>query len=179
MKKMVLPLLALVLVFGAACAIRTPPLTATAPLDAKSGSNVSGMVRFTETMADGVPAVLVSIDARNVPEGVHGFHVHEFGDCSAPDASSAGGHFNPTRKAHGAPNENPSHAGDFGNVLADSNGRVDATYLMREVTLGSGSHSIVGKAIVLHSDPDDLTTQPTGNAGGRIACGVIHLDGGM
>lgn len=178
MKKTLFPLLVLTIAIGCA-GIRQADRTATATLEAKSGSSVSGVVRFTETLADGATAVRVSVDARNVPPGVHGFHVHEFGDCSAPDATSAGGHFNPTNHPHGAPNEAASHAGDFGNVLANDNRRVDTTYLMRGVTLGEGTTSIVGKAIVIHANPDDLVTQPTGDAGGRIACGVIRLDGMM
>ena len=178
MKKLLLPLLALTIAIGCA-SIRPADRTATATLEAKSGSSVSGIVRFSETLEDGAPAVRVSVDARNVPPGVHGFHVHEFGDCSAADATSAGGHFNPRNDPHGAPNEAASHAGDFGNVLASENGRVDTTYLMRGVTLGAGSNSILGKAILIHADPDDLVTQPTGNAGARIACGVIRLDGAM
>lgn len=179
MKKLALSILALSLTFVLACSIRQRPLSATAPLEARSGSSVSGSVRFTETTSEGVPAVLVEIDASGVPAGVHGFHVHEFGDCSAPDATSAGGHFNPASEPHGAPNASASHAGDFGNVLAGTGNNVEATYLMRNVTLGSGTHSITGKAIVLHSNPDDLKTQPTGNAGGRIACGVITLNSAM
>lgn len=175
MKRLLFPLLALSVAAGCT-AIRTAPPTATATLEAKSGSNVSGVVRFTEVMADGVPAVRVSIDARNVPPGVHGFHVHDNGDCSAADATSAGGHFNPESHKHGGPGESSSHAGDFGNVLAGDGGRVDATYLMRGVTLGAGNHSITGRAIVLHADPDDLVTDPTGNAGARIACGVITMN---
>ena len=173
MKKLLFPLLALA--FAAGCSIRPAPPTATATLEAKSGSNVTGAVRFTEMMADGVPAVQVSINAQNVPPGVHGFHVHETGDCSAADATSAGGHFNPESHKHGGPGEATRHAGDFGNVLAGDDGRVDATYLMRGVTIGAGPHSIAGKAIVLHAAPDDLVTDPTGNAGARIACGVITM----
>lgn len=164
------------LLFAACATVRTPSITATAPLQAKSGSTVSGTVRFEEVIADGVPAVRVTVDAASVPPGMHGFHVHEKGDCSAPDATSAGGHFNPSGDPHGAPGAPPHHAGDFGNVEANADGRVNVSYIMRGVTLGSGTSSIAGKAIVLHAAPDDLKTQPTGNAGGRIACGVIALD---
>jgi Cu-Zn family superoxide dismutase len=175
--KSVLVSLAGILLAAGCASVRPAPISATAPLQARSGSSVSGTVRFEEIMADGVPAVRVTVAASGVPAGVHGFHVHETGDCSAPDASSAGGHFNPAGSPHGAPNADPRHAGDFGNVEASADGRVDVTYVMRDVTLGSGSSSIAGKAIILHADPDDLRTQPTGNAGGRIACGVITLGG--
>ncbi len=174
MKKLLIPILGLL--FAAACASVPPPsLAATAPLEAKSGSSVSGIVRFEEVMAEGVPAVRVTVDATGVPAGIHGFHVHENGDCSAPDATSAGGHFNPGSDPHGAPGASAHHAGDFGNVEASAGGRVSVTYIMPRVTLGSGTSSIVGRAVVLHANPDDLVTQPTGNAGGRIACGVIAL----
>ena len=178
MKKSLFPLLVLTIA-ALGCSIRAADRSATATLEAKSGSSVSGTVRFTEVVMDGHPGVRVTVSARNVPQGLHGFHVHEFGDCSAPDATSAGGHFNPTSQAHGAPNESPSHAGDFGNVRADANDRVSVTYLMHNVTLGDDANSILGKAIVLHANRDDLTSQPTGDAGGRIACGVIRLDGAM
>ena len=178
MKKMLIPAATLLLV--AACAtVRPAPISATARLEAKSGSNVSGTVRFEDVMAEGVPAVRVTLDARGVPPGLHGFHVHEKGDCSAPDATSAGGHFNPGGAPHGGPGASTHHAGDFGNVEASADGRARVTYVMPGVTLGTGSSSITGKAIILHSDPDDLVTQPTGNAGGRIACGVIALDEGL
>lgn len=177
MKKVLFPLL--VLTIAAGCSLRPADRSATATLEAKSGSSVSGTVRFTEVVVDGHPGVHVTVSARNIPQGLHGFHVHEFGDCSAPDASSAGGHFNPTGQAHGAPNESPSHAGDFGNVRADDDDRVSVTYLMHNVTLGDGPNSILGKAIVLHANRDDLVSQPTGDAGGRIACGIIRLDGTM
>ncbi len=175
MNKLLIPIAGLL--FASACATtRTPSITASAPLEAKSGSSVSGVVRFEEVMADGVPAVRVTVDAANVAPGIHGFHVHEKGDCSAPDATSAGGHFNPAGHPHAGPDAAARHAGDFGNVEASADGRVNVSYLMHGVTLGSGTSSIAGKAIVLHAKRDDLKTQPTGDAGGRIACGVIALD---
>ena len=176
MKRILIPILGLALATGCAGIIRPEPAMATASLEAKSGSSVRGTVSFSETMMDGADAVQVTVNASNVPSGLHGFHVHEFGDCSAADASSAGGHFNPTNEAHGGPNSDPSHAGDFGNVAADESNRVSATYVLRGVNLGTGPNSIVGKAIILHEKPDDLVTQPTGNAGGRIACGIITLN---
>ena len=107
--------------------------------------------------------------------GEHGFHIHETGDCSAPDASSAGGHFNPQAKAHGKPDAGDHHAGDMFNVVADAQGagRVDA--LVAGVTLRDGSATdVVGKAIVLHEKADDYVSQPAGDSGKRIACGVIR-----
>ncbi|MGH8807080.1 MAG: superoxide dismutase family protein, partial [Noviherbaspirillum sp.] len=120
------------------------------------------------------------VDARidGLTPGVHGFHVHEKGDCSAPDAMSAGGHFNPGSKPHGDPAHADHHAGDFGNLAADAagNAALKLTIPAKELTLASDApHSVVGRALVVHADPDDLRTQPTGNSGKRVACGVVRL----
>ena len=106
--------------------------------------------------------------------GQHGFHIHEMGDCSAPDASSAGGHFNPDNKPHGAPNAPEHHAGYLGNITADASGNATVDIHADGLTLGSGANSVMGKAIIVHAGADDFKTQPTGNAGARLACGVIQ-----
>ncbi|HVT04943.1 MAG TPA: superoxide dismutase family protein [Thermoanaerobaculia bacterium] len=165
----ILPL-ALLLLVGCAHAIKTPDAMAT--LEPRSGSNATGTVTFWDL---GKGNVRVKVDMTGIPAGNHGFHVHEKGDCSALDASSAGGHFNPTSMAHGAPDVEAHHAGDFGNVTADAKGEVHTTMTTRSITLGSGTDSVIGKALVLHADRDDLTTQPSGNAGKRIACGVVEM----
>jgi Cu-Zn family superoxide dismutase len=105
------------------------------------------------------------------PGSVHGFHVHETGNCASPDFSSAGGHFNPTKQPHG-PQTGAHHMGDMPSLLADPAGRIDTTFTLEGVALG-GADGYVGRAVILHAGPDDFTTQPTGNSGGRIACGVI------
>lgn len=105
--------------------------------------------------------------------GKHGFHIHEKGDCSAPDASSAGGHFNPDQKPHGAADAADKHAGDLGNIEAGADGSATVDLHMNGLTLGTEANSIKGKAIIVHANPDDFS-QPTGNAGGRVACGVIN-----
>lgn len=105
--------------------------------------------------------------------GPHGMHVHVNGDCSAPDASSAGGHFNPDNAAHGAPSATPHQAGDLGNIIAGADGRAEINIHANGVSLDKGNYSISGRALIVHTDADDLTTQPTGNAGARLACGVI------
>ncbi|PXW98001.1 Cu-Zn family superoxide dismutase [Sphaerotilus hippei] len=105
------------------------------------------------------------------PGAEHGFHVHEKGDCSAPDGSSAGGHHNPAAKAHG-PQDADHHAGDLPNLKADPNGVVDQKFMVHGVAL-SGADSLVGRGLIVHAGPDDYRTQPTGNSGARIACGVI------
>jgi Cu-Zn family superoxide dismutase len=104
----------------------------------------------------------------------HGFHIHEKGDCSAPDASSAGPHFNPAGNTHGNVESGPHHAGDMPNVTADAQGQVEVSMLLPELELGSnGPRDVLGRAIVVHEQPDDYTSQPAGNSGARIACGVI------
>jgi len=141
---------------------------AVAEMEAKEGSEVKGVVTF-EQAENGV-VVKASIDG--LKPGKHGFHIHEKGDCSAHDASSAGGHFNPTNEPHAGPLDRERHVGDLGNLEADANGH--ATYeFLDDVLELNGLHSIIGKSVVIHADPDDLKTQPTGNSGKRISCGPI------
>lgn len=134
------------------------------------GNNVRGKVTFT--VVD--KGVSIDADIEGLKPGYHGFHVHEFGDCSAPDGSSAGGHFNPSHKKHGAPDASERHAGDLGNIEADGNG-VSHFHRVDQVVSLNGPESIIGKSVIIHADPDDFKTQPTGNSGGRVACGVIEV----
>jgi Cu-Zn family superoxide dismutase len=134
------------------------------------GSNVEGTVWFNA--APGGVAVKASL--KGLAAGNHGFHVHEFGDCTAPDATSAGGHFNPKGNPHGAPADAARHAGDLGNVQASSDGTATLEWTDPSMKL-DGSDGVIGHAVVVHANPDDLKTQPTGNAGGRVACGVIGV----
>lgn len=151
---------------------RQPTAKAVATLDGRSGSSAQGVVTFLE-WPDGNVEIEVSLS--NVPPGVHGFHIHENGDCSAANGSSAGDHFSPHGMPHGAPADGQKHAGDLGNVTANSNGRINTTIWSRVLTVRQGTNSVANRAVVLHADPDDLTSQPSGNAGARIACGVINL----
>lgn len=169
MKK--LALLSLLVLVAAACASTGSGPAAVATLAPTSGQTASGTVRLTQ-LADG--GVDVQVELTGVPAGVHGFHIHEKGDCG-DNGNAAGGHFNPATTAHGAPGVPPHHAGDFGNVTANEAGMVSTRFTTRAVTVEAGANSAVGHAIILHANPDDLTTQPTGNAGGRIACGVVTL----
>jgi Cu-Zn family superoxide dismutase len=146
------------------------PTKAIAVLHPASGSNVTGTVTFTKT-ADAVDVVA---DVSGLTPGKHGFHIHEFGDCSAADAASAGGHFNPTHKAHGAPDAAEHHTGDLGNLEADASGKAHLTWKDKGMTM-SGENSIVGRGVIVHAKEDDLKSQPVGNAGGRLACGVIGV----
>ena len=144
-----------------------------AQLEPASGSGVSGEVQFTET-PEGVEIVA---SVQELPEGDHGIHIHETGDCSAPDASSAGGHFAPEGNPHGAPDapREERHLGDLGNITASASGETTYTRTDPHLTL-TGQHSIIGQAVVIHAEADDLTSQPSGNAGARIACGEITWD---
>ncbi|MBA3396386.1 MAG: superoxide dismutase family protein [Deltaproteobacteria bacterium] len=136
----------------------------------KSKSKTKGTITFMEVEG----GVEVTAELEGLKPGDHAWHVHEKGDCSAPDASSAGGHFNPSGKKHGAPDADEHHEGDFGNLTAGKDGKASKTFVMKGITLGEGDTSIVGKGFIVHEKADDMKTQPTGNAGGRIACGVIE-----
>lgn len=107
--------------------------------------------------------------------GLHGFHIHQFGDCSAPDGSSAGGHFAPRSHQHGNPETAAQHhVGDLGNIRASLDGSAQIELEFDDLAL-YGEHSIVGRAVVLHAGQDDLSSQPSGDAGSRVACGVIGI----
>ena len=134
------------------------------------GNNVKGTVTFTQTDA----GILIEANVEGLSEGKYGFHIHEFGDISKSDGTSAGGHFNPEDKEHAGPEHAIRHAGEFGNIIADENGnahyeRVDSLISFK------GVNNIVGRSIIIHEDSDDLVSQPTGDAGGRVAHGVIGV----
>jgi Cu-Zn family superoxide dismutase len=139
-------------------------------LQPTQGNTAAGTITLM-AMGDGVH---FSGTVTGLPPGVHGFHIHETGDCSAPDATSAGGHFNPTGAPHGGPQSAERHLGDLGNITADADGNAEVNIHASGVTLGEGENSIMGKAVIVHGGEDDFTTQPTGNAGARLACGVIQ-----
>lgn len=133
-------------------------------------SKVTGKVVFTK-VADGVE---IAAELTGLAPGEHGFHVHEFGDCSMMDGTCAGGHFNPTGAPHGGPDSEKRHAGDFGNIKADASGKATYKRVDKLITL-NGDHSIIGRSIIVHAKADDLKTQPSGDAGARIGCGVIGI----
>jgi len=165
----------------AACQQPAPPLPpaeapgpevaeAVAVLHPTEGNQVTGVVHFSRT-AEGIR---IEATVSGLSPGRHGFHIHEWGDCSAPDATSAGGHFNPDGQPHGAPDSATRHVGDLGNLEANEEGM--ATYSRVDTVVAfSGPRSIIGRAVIVHAAEDDLTSQPTGNAGGRLACGVIGI----
>jgi len=141
---------------------------ATATLKPTTGNTAEGTVTFTQKG----DKVAVVANVTGLSPGPHGFHVHEKGDCSAPDGASAGGHFNPAGKAHGDPGAADHHAGDMPQLVADASGKATLSAELSPMTIG-GANDIIGKAVVVHKDADDFKTQPAGNSGARIACGVI------
>jgi Cu-Zn family superoxide dismutase len=144
---------------------------ASATLAPASGSQVSGKLMLMP-MGDGVH--ITGDIGGFAPNSTHGFHIHEKGDCSAADASSAGGHFNPTTQAHGRYTAPQHHVGDNDNLVADASGVAHVNAHFPGAALGGGgANDVIGKAVVVHADADDYTSQPSGNAGARIACGVI------
>ncbi|MBX3620340.1 MAG: superoxide dismutase family protein [Rhizobacter sp.] len=151
------------------CATAARPPVAIAALKPASGSQVNGEVRLTQ---EGDHVVVHAHVEGLAPNSEHGFHVHEKGDCSAPDASSAGGHFNPTAKPHGA-STGEHHMGDLPSLKADAAGVAETSFEVKGSLLGSGATDLMGKALVVHADPDDYMSQPAGNSGARVACGVI------
>jgi len=186
MRKIPLLLLPTALAMLAACQPKTPAepaatpapeapapaaSTAIAELAPTQGSDTSGTITFT--VADG--GIRAAGEVRGLPPGTeHGFHVHEHGDCSAPDASSAGGHFNPGATEHGRVGHGAHHGGDSDNIVANDQGVAVVDTLLMGVTLGDGAATdILGKGVIVHADADDYVSQPTGNAGARLACGVI------
>ena len=149
------------------------PVVATAELQAAEGSEISGTVTFSQLRGG---SVTVQAEVEGVEgAGLHGIHIHEEGDCSAADFTSAGGHFNPTDAPHACPPTTPRHAGDMGNLEIGEDGTGSMEASLANITLEQGAESyIVGKAVILHAGEDDCETQPTGDAGARLACGVIQ-----
>jgi Cu-Zn family superoxide dismutase len=145
---------------------------ATAKLQPTTGNSTTGDVRFTSL---GGGKVRVAGEVRGLkPNAEHGFHVHEKGDCSSGDGNSAGGHFNPTGAPHGRHGSGAHHTGDLQSLKADGSGVAKFSFESSSLAIGSGVNDITGKGLIVHRDPDDYTTQPTGNAGPRLACAVIQ-----
>ena len=159
--------------------MQTAPMMATsaiAVLHPTAGHNVSGIVRFTQTGT----AVRVVADLEGLaPNTVHGFHIHEFGDCSAADAMTAGGHFNPEGHPHAGPMAAMRHAGDLGNITSNADGTAHLEITLEGLTISGPTNAIVGRSVIIHDKPDDLVSQPVGNAGPRAACGVIGMAKGL
>ncbi len=143
---------------------------ASAALVSKSGSNAKGEVNF---VWQGNDVLVTGTFSGLKPNSEQGFHVHEKGDCSSADATSAGPHFNPATKEHGMPNSGMSHAGDMPNIKSDANGNATYSAKLHGFAVNTGPTGIVGRSVVVHRDPDDYKSQPAGNSGPRIACGLI------
>jgi len=188
-KRIFVSLCAGVLVFGMACGkkkemaaeaapeaapepvtveVAAPPM-AMATLIGAAESGVTGNVVFKQ---DGGTVSIVA-EVSGVEPGAHGFHIHEIGDCSSADFKSAGGHFNPAGVPHGGPADGERHLGDLGNIVVGEDGIGRLEVSSEQITVEAGDHSVVGRAVVLHAKEDDLVSQPTGDAGSRLACGVI------
>lgn len=185
------PVLLVPLLVLAGCASAPPPLpssatpvsgagmprvaNATVALAPASGSLVSGRLQAV-AMGDGLH---LTGDIGGLPRGTaHGLHVHAVGDCSAADAASAGPHFNPAGRAHGDPRQSTHHAGDLPNIVAGADGVAHVDVHVMGLTLGGApATDIVGRALVVHAQGDDYTSQPAGNSGARIACGVVRAGG--
>lgn len=143
---------------------------AVATLTPTQGNNARGLIIYHQ-MGDGSLMMHAQITGLK-PGAEHGFHVHEKGDCASTDGTSAGGHFNPDGKPHG-PQGGAHHAGDMPALKADANGAIDLKAKLTGPTVTAGPASLIGRAVIVHANPDDYTTQPTGNSGARIACGVV------
>ncbi len=143
---------------------------AAATLEPRSGSSVSGTVSFQAVGQK----VRIAASVAGLTPGEHGFHIHEAGDCSAADASSAKGHFNPAAKSHGHHGGTERHVGDMPNLVADSSGKATLSAELDMLSLTEGPAGILTRSVVIHADPDDYKSQPAGNSGKRVACGVIR-----
>ena len=143
---------------------------ATAYINPRSGSDLGGSAIFIN---DGT-RVELQVSLEQAPPGEHAVHIHDTGDCSAEDASSAGGHWNPTAEDHGQWDTAPFHLGDIGNVVVDEEGKGSLSLITDRWSMGGGgANDILGHAVVVHAGSDDFTSQPSGAAGARIGCGVI------
>lgn len=159
---------------AAANAPVAPRSSATASLTSAPGHSVKGNLTLTN---EGTAVTIRGEVTGLEPGKEHGFHVHENGQCNAPDFQSAGEHFNPTKDQHGDPKSNARHLGDIPNLKADKDGRATIDISLKGATLvdkDGGPNEILGKALIVHAMPDDYKTQPSGGSGARIACGVIR-----
>ena len=142
------------------------------PMSSKSGSNVSGTISFVQ----GEKEVKMNVNLKGLTEGVHAIHLHQNGDCSSDDAKSAGEHSDPTSEDHGEWGDDMHHSGDIGNLEVDAAGNASLEFSTDKWCIGCDdeTRNIVGKGVIVHATADDFTSQPSGAAGARVACGVIE-----
>lgn len=160
-----------------AVTLLTPALALASPAATADLKDATGKPVGTATFTAGEGGVRVKVQVTGLRPGPHGFHVHAAGRCEAPDFKTAAGHFNPAGKQHGLDNPMGHHGGDMPNLVVGADGRGEATAMLQGVTLGEGDASLFhagGTALVIHADADDGKTDPAGNAGARIACGVVR-----
>ncbi|HTZ99744.1 MAG TPA: superoxide dismutase family protein [Candidatus Aquilonibacter sp.] len=160
------------LLFASAIGVQAASVTAHANLVDSTGKSV-GKATLKQTSA----GVEIKASLENLPAGTHAMHIHTVGKCDPPDFKSAGGHFNPDMKKHGMNNPDGMHAGDLPNIEIGADGKAKVKVVAAHVTLTDGDHSLFhegGTALVIHEKADDYMTDPSGNAGNRIACGVIE-----
>ncbi len=156
--------------------VQTEAVAAQATLEAKSGSTVGGQAVFFTSAGE----VKLRLEVTDAPPGKHAVHLHLNGDCSSDDAASAGPHWNPADEPHGRLGHGAAHMGDIGNIDVGNDGRGVLTFSTKEWQAATGTAAdVVGHAIIVHATDDDFTSQPAGNAGGRIACGVVKPTGDL
>jgi Cu-Zn family superoxide dismutase len=152
------------------CQVFQDTPTATSVIQSKSGSNLNGSINFSQS---GKQVLVTGTFSGLKPNSEHGIHIHEKGDCSASDAMSALGHYNPTNSQHGSVQNASHHAGDMPNIMSDASGNANYRATLTDFSL-VGDQTIIGRAVVVHRDPDDYKSQPAGNSGPRIGCGLIR-----
>lgn len=146
--------------------------TAVATLAGEPGSEVRGTVTFIRQGDE----VKIIADVTGASPGAHGIHIHEHGDCGGEAFASAGGHFNPSGAPHACPPTEPRHAGDLGNIEIDQDGKGHLELTTKDLSVMPGDDSVIGRSVILHAGKDDCVSQPAGDSGGRIACGIVNAE---
>lgn len=164
-------LLSLSILALSACATTASAPSAVGILEPTDGNSVTGIVTFKQV---GNSVLVTGTISGLKPNQEHGFHIHEKGDCSDGDAMGTGGHFNPVISVHGAHGLGSHHAGDLPSLKADATGKARVNFTSKTISVASSVTQIIGRGLVVHRDPDDFKTQPSGNSGPRLACAVIR-----